>query len=101
MLLFIKQELLMLFVDSKSNHNLTAIIPQQGFSDLFGPCLCDYAVPNFFVHSSSFIISILNSHRNSEFPTELLVRKQKGSSSFELSLVCYIFQIGEKIVYSI
>jgi len=48
MLLFIKQELLMLFVDSKSYHYLTVIILQQGSSDLFGPFLCDYVVLNFF-----------------------------------------------------
>lgn len=48
MLLFIKQNLLLLFVDSNSDHYLTVIILQQGSSDLFGPFLCDYAVLNFF-----------------------------------------------------
>lgn len=40
MLPFIKQELLVLFVDSNSYHYLTVIILQQ---DLFGPFLYDYA----------------------------------------------------------
>jgi len=44
MLPFIKQELLVLFVDSNGYHYLTVIILQQDCSDLFGPFLYDYAV---------------------------------------------------------
>lgn len=48
MLLVIKQELLMLFVDKKSYHYLVVIILQQGPADLFGPFLRDNVVLIFF-----------------------------------------------------